>query len=193
MTVVHLIKNPNHMAEINNTAPAGGRQSFARPKIKSTKVDLTPMVDLGFLLITFFIVSTTMQQQRALKFFLPADGEPTNIPQSTALTLVPVANNQVCYFYGDLSEAIRVKAFGKTSFSLSDGIGQVIRDKKKQLKTIGREKDLMVLIYPDQLSTYKNVVDLLDEMLINDVHRYCIADNAQTISDFQQAIKDAGK
>ena len=182
------------MAEINTTAASGGNQKTnAHQKIKSTKVDLTPMVDLGFLLITFFIVTTTMQEQRSMKFFLPADGIPTNIPKSTALTIVPMDNNQVYYFHGDLNDAIQSNAFGVTGFSLDKGIGQLIRDKKKVLKALGKEKDLMVLIYPDKLSSYKNVVDLLDEMLINDVHHYCLTSNEPTIAALNAAIRDAGK
>jgi biopolymer transport protein ExbD len=177
------------MAEIINDSPSGGKQkSFALQKKKATKVDLTPMVDLGFLLITFFIVTTTMQEQKAMRFFLPADGPPIKTAESTTLTLVPSEKDEVFYFHGDLGNASRSKAYGITGYSLQDGVGQLIRDKKKVLRNSGKEKDLMVIIYPDKRSSYKNIVDLMDEMLINDVSRYCIASDDNTINQLNALV-----
>jgi biopolymer transport protein ExbD len=154
------------------------------------KVDLTPMVDLGFLLISFFMVSTTLQQQRALKFFLPADGPPTLVPESSSLTLVPTENNTVLYYAGTLESAARLNQMGTTSFSLTEGVGQLIRNKKMTLQSMGKEKDFTVLIYPDGSSSYKNMVDIIDELLINDVHKYCLSENTAAIENLKLALKN---
>ncbi|MBZ5857458.1 ExbD/TolR family protein [Flavihumibacter profundi] len=182
------------MAEIINNTPSGGKQgSIARLKKNSTKVDLTPMVDLGFLLITFFIFSTTMQQQKALRFYLPAGGTPSKVGESTSLTLVPSENDKVYFYHGSLPNALQSNQFGSIGFGLSDGVGQLIREKKKALRLLGKEKDLTIIIYPDKSSSYKNLVDLLDEMLINDVRKYCVAEDNNAIANLTFAIKDAGK
>jgi biopolymer transport protein ExbD len=163
---------------------------FIVAKKTSPKVDLTPMVDLGFLLITFFIVSTTMQEQRVLKFFLPADGPPTLAPESSSLTLVPTENNTVLYYSGTLETAAQLNQLGTTGFSLTEGVGQLIRNKKRALQLSGKEKDFTVLIYPDGSSSYKNMVDIIDELLINNVHKYCLSENTTAIENLKLALKN---
>jgi biopolymer transport protein ExbD len=163
---------------------------FIAAKKTTPRVDLTPMVDLGFLLITFFIVSTTMQQQRGLKFFLPADGPPSLAPESSSLTLVPTENNTVLYYMGTLETAAQLNQLGTTGFSLTEGVGQLIRNKKSALRSLGKDKDFTVLIYPDGSSSYKNMVDIIDELLINDVRKYCLSENTVAIDNLKLALKN---
>src|SRR5450432_2215128 len=168
------------MAEINSNAGNGRhRGKLRRSKKLSTKVDLTPMVDLGFLLITFFVFTTSMSQPKAMHLYLPA-GEKTEMPtgESTALTIIPVADDKVFYYHGDLATAIKNNLYGTTSFSISNGIGEIIR--KKQL-ALGNNpkytaKDLMLIIKPAMDARYQNIVRALDEVLINDLKHYAFVD-----------------
>ena len=165
------------MAEINmatNSGGAGGRRS----KKLSTRVDLTPMVDLGFLLITFFIFTTSMSEPKASKLNMPADGPPTKSPTSGSLTAVLLDNNKVFYYHGSLEEAMISGDYGTTSFNLTNGFGQVIRQKKELLNSRkpNGSKDLILMIKPLEESAYKDVVDALDEVMINDVKTYAIMD-----------------
>lgn len=158
------------MAEIDSSG--NGQQK--KPGVKkgkklSTRVDLTPMVDLGFLLITFFIFTTTMSQATAMKLIMPKDStDSSRVANSSALTFLLAKDNQVYYYHGMLAEdASNLRA---TSIS---GIRNIIIEQKKHLF---HPKDLMVIIKPEKQSVYRNTVDALDEMTINDVKRYAMAD-----------------
>ena len=179
------------MAEIQ--AEAGRktkRAGVSSARKLSTRVDLTPMVDLGFLLITFFIFTTTLSEPKAMGFRLPADGPPTNVGNSTTLSIIPTLNNEILYFHGQLSDAIQNKRVGKTGFQPSEGIGDLIREKRQTLTAVNKLNDFTVLIYPDKTASYKNIVDIMDEMLINAVPVYCLSDNPALIEQVKQTLKN---
>ena len=75
-------------------------------------------------------------------------------------------------------ESLSPSAYGTSSYNIDTGIGEVIRKKQVQLsKTPGfTAKDLMLVIKPADESSYKNLVDVMDEVLINDVTRYAVVD-----------------
>jgi biopolymer transport protein ExbD len=177
------------MAEMDTSGGGGHKKGPGVKKAKklSTRVDLTPMVDLGFLLITFFIFTTTMSQPTAMKLPLPKDtdnpDEQNKAKQSGALTILLGKDNHVFYYEGILDNANASTNFKSANFgSGDDGIRAEIMRKKKSVD----EKDFVVVIKPSDESVYKNVVDILDEMLISEVKRYALVD----ISDVEvQLIK----
>jgi biopolymer transport protein ExbD len=133
----------------------------------STRVDLTPMVDLGFLLITFFIFTTAMSQPTGLKIFLPESvpdklRQPT--PASGALTLLLAANEQIFYYEGNDPSQMRLVAV--------KAIRQVILDKKKRTTP----EKFMVIIKPGKDSNFETLVKVFDEMTIDNVKRYAMVD-----------------
>jgi biopolymer transport protein ExbD len=161
------------MAEMDTSG--GGHQKkgpgVKKSKKLSTRVDLTPMVDLGFLLITFFIFTTTMSQPTAMKLFLPKDTEKpeeqNKVKESGALSLLLGKNNVVYYYEGTLApDGSNLKT---TNYK---EVRNIIIDKKKATNP----EDFVVVIKPGPESTYKNTVDILDEMFINDVKRYAMVD-----------------
>lgn len=165
------------MAEINMATNSGGA-GVHRSKKHSTRVDLTPMVDLGFLLITFFIFTTSMTEPKATRLNMPVDGPYTKSSESGSLTAILLEKNKVFYYHGSLNKAIKNNAWATSSFDFANGIGQVIRQKQAALdrnKTNGRN-DLVFMIKPLDESAYGNVVDALDEVQINGVDRYAIMD-----------------
>jgi biopolymer transport protein ExbD len=160
------------MAEMDTS---GGGHHKKGPGVKkakklSTRVDLTPMVDLGFLLITFFIFTTTMSQPTAMRLALPDDKvkpeDQNKIKQSGALTILLGKNNNIFYYEGEL--APDASNFKSTNFK---DIRKVIIDKKQAADT-----NLVVVIKPNDESDYKNFIDILDEMSINVVKRYAVVD-----------------
>ena len=160
------------MAEMDTSSGGGHKKGPGVKKGKklSTRVDLTPMVDLGFLLITFFIFTTTMSQPTALKLNLPKDvdkpDEQNKLKESAALTVMPSKSDMVYYYEGLDPSKIQTSTFSKNA------IRDVILDKKRRTDP----KDFMVIIKPTKDATYKNTVNILDEMTIDEVKRYALVD-----------------
>ncbi len=161
------------MAEMDTSGGGGHKKGPGVKKAKkaSTRVDLTPMVDLGFLLITFFIFTTTMSQATAMKLNLPKDTdkpeEQNKLKESGALTLLLGKNNNVYYYEGQLDPS--ASNFQSTTM-------KKVRDEIIRKKRSTPEEDLMIVIKAGQESTYKDVVDALDEMTINAIKRYALVD-----------------
>ena len=152
------------MAQIDNTASLRKGRSFAHHQKHVIRIDMTPMVDLGFLLITFFVFTTTMSTPTAMAMNEPKD-DPTNqlkVKNSGAMTLLLGKNDQVYYYFGELSPTEASSQFKSSNFK---DIRQVILDKKKNT-SIG---DLMYIIKSDKEATFKNAIDILDEMAISAV------------------------
>jgi hypothetical protein len=164
------------MAEISTPAGDTRKKGGRRSKKLSTRVDMTPMVDLGFLLITFFVLTTTWSKPHVTKLYMPADGPSGEVGNNAALTIIPLAGNKLFYYHGDLAEALRQGSFGTTGYGLNGGIGDIIRQKQAAMDRSykGGRKELMLLIKPSPEASYGNIVSLLDETLINNVKRYAL-------------------
>lgn len=161
------------MAEMDTSSGGGHKKGPGVKKSKklSTRVDLTPMVDLGFLLITFFIFTTTMSQPTAMKLYLPKDADKpedqNKAKESGVITILLGKDDHVFYYEGQLDNS--ASNFKSSTFK---EIRNVLLDKKARTP----EKDLVVILKPGEECTYRNVVDILDEMAINVLKRYALVD-----------------
>ena len=131
-------------------------------KCSPTKVDLTPMVHLGFLLITFFLFSTTMSQITAMDILQPADGPDHNVPSSGSLTFLLGKDNSIHFYEGRLEDAIIQNRLGETNFKY---LRSIIMQKKMNTDL----DDLMFLIKIFDEAKLGNKIDLLDEMVICEI------------------------
>ena len=165
------------MAEMDTSSKDTGKKGPGVKKSKkmSTRVDLTPMVDLGFLLITFFMFTTTMSQPTSMNLKMPDDNENAkeqNVKQSGALTIWLGDNDRIYYYDGELSPDLsNVKS---TDFK---GIRDVILAKKQ---AVANPDDLFMIVMPGNKSTYKNIIDMLDEFSIDVVERYALVNKVDT-------------
>ncbi|NTS42732.1 biopolymer transporter ExbD [Flavisolibacter sp. BT320] len=155
-----------------------------KAKKLSTRIDMTPLVDLGFLLITFFIFTATMSTPNTMRLIMPKDEKDpekqTEVKESSTLTILMGKDNHVYYYEGQL------KSDGSNfSSSTYKEIREVIQNKRTAVMQQGRalgqhpdslDKDFVVVIKPNADATYKNTVDVLDEMTINGVKRFAIVD-----------------
>lgn len=155
-----------------DTSGGGGKHKkgpgVKKGKKLSTRVDLTPMCDLGFLLITFFIFTTTMSQPTAMRMYLPKDvknpDEQNKVKNSAVITLMLGKDDKIYYYEGDDPTKLQQTTFKK--------VRDVVLDKKKRTDP----KDFVVVLKPTQDATYKNTVNILDEMTIDEVKRYAMVD-----------------
>ena len=154
------------MAEMDTSSGGGHKKGpgVKKGKKMSTRVDLTPMVDLGFLLITFFVFTTTMSQATAMNMNEPKDDpdQQLKVKNSGAMTILLGKGNQVYYYFGQLEADKISEEFKSTSFK---EIRKLILDKKKATPI----DDLMYIIKSDSTSTFANSIDILDEMSISAV------------------------
>jgi len=156
------------MAELD--VSAGGHKKgrgVRKGKKLSTRVDLTPMVDLGFLLITFFIFTTTMTTPTSLHLNLPKDvpdDQRMKTKVSQVITLLLGKNDKVFYYEGD----------DPTKMNSSDlkGIRTILLDKKMRSDTAF----FQVILKPSKDASYHDAVSILDEMKIDAIHHYALVD-----------------
>jgi biopolymer transport protein ExbD len=157
------------MAEMDTSSGGGHKKGPGVKKSKklSTRVDLTPMVDLGFLLITFFVFTTTMSKPTAMVMNEPKDAEEETqlkVKESAVMTILLGKKDQVYYYEGTLSAEKASEQFKVTTF---DKIREVILNKKKAVPDGDKPvSDLMYIIKPNEESVFKNVIDIIDEMSI---------------------------
>lgn len=161
------------MAEIANAGGGGNGKGAGKARKKSsTRVDMTPMVDLGFLLITFFMLTTTLSKQQIMQLNMPDKNdkdkkeEKTDIKESQAMTLLLGQDDKVFWY----TTKDGVPDFHETDFNPNDGIRQVLLNKNKTVK------DLVVVIKALDSAKYNNVVDIIDEMHITHTERYALVD-----------------
>ncbi len=138
---------------------------------KNIRVDLTPMVDLGFLLITFFVFTTQLSLPTTLHLSMPYDkADPGDtVCSSCVLTVILQGGNRIQYYEG-MPESNPV--IGNTSFA-NNGIRDIILQKKKQVQMLkGTADDFVLIVKSDDASTFQNFVDMVDEVAINNIKHY---------------------
>ncbi len=190
------------MAELDTSGGGKKAPGVKKGKKLSTRIDLTPMVDLGFLLITFFMYTTTMSKPKTMEINMPNTEkidpkDQTKIKESTAMTILLSKNHRVYYYEGLATDPAVPPDLKVTTFKAKDGIRDAIIAKKlkvaqlQQSGALGPKDPATILIKPDSTSTYEDLVNILDEMSINDVRVYAIVDITDVDQGFIQATEAA--
>jgi len=193
------------MAEIAEGG-GGDHKGKKRAKKQSTRVDMTPMVDLAFLLLTFFVLTSTFNKPKSMELSLPAPPEDIKDqpPVKNGVTFLLTKDDKIFWYAGEFYAEGNDKGkpatiLEETNFS-KDGLHKLLLDKngwaisekkrvtdegvKKKLadstltkevnKVLADTKAITVLIKTDDQATYKNAVDMLDELKICDVGKRVI-------------------
>ncbi|HLP53345.1 MAG TPA: biopolymer transporter ExbD [Chitinophagales bacterium] len=186
------------MAQMETGDGGGGKhKGGVRSKKMSTRVDLTPMVDLAFLLISFFMLTTTLNKPKAMELNMPKktniEEEKQDVGECQVMNVLLDTLDQVWYYDG-----LKVAGLQKTTFAGDGGIRKEILRKLKAVPTecppgkkwvdanknkvkdegevVMGPRDAIVLIKMMKGARYKNMVDILDEMDITGCKVYAIQD-----------------
>jgi biopolymer transport protein ExbD len=141
--------------------------------------DMTPMVDLGFLLITFFIFTARLSEPAKLNLILPKEeGPPTVVMDSKTITVLLLSNNRAAWYDGKTDAGPRLHF---TTLQGNEGLRKILLQKQQKVKSKwGNPDEMFVIIKPSNESNYQLLIDMLDEMLINGITRYTIIDPDET-------------
>lgn len=162
------------MATLN--VPQNGKAVRGNSRKPIPAVDLTAMVDLAFLLITFFMLTTSLSKMNVMDVAKPipitdiVDLEPW--PASRTLTVLLGKGNQAAYYLGEATKnTVQVT-------NLSEIRKVLLANKKTVAKThqASKDQEMYVIIKPTTASVYRNFVDMIDEMGINKINTYAIDD-----------------
>lgn len=167
------------MAELDTSGGGKNKGGKVRSKKQSTRVDLTAMVDLAFLLITFFMLTTTLAKPQAMDLAMPdkekQDQQELTIADNRTMTILLGANNRLEWYMGLVDNPLtppQVDNYGRNGIRKA-----LVENAKKVIATTGDpSKGLIVLIKPSDQSNYRNFVDILDEMKVSNIDRYAIVE-----------------
>lgn len=168
------------MTQLNNDCNdyARKKRGVIRMKRNNLRIDMTPMVDLGFLLISFFVITTELSKPTAMDLFMPKDGPPMDLGDSNAMTILLDKNNTLFCYYGDWESANTSGHIFPATFSGKNSIRDQIIRKQAQLSSDPKQQEgregLMLLIKATEEASYENLVDILDEVVINEVKKYAV-------------------
>ena len=204
------------MAEINMNSRDRGRRG--RPTKATLRVDFTPMVDMNMLLITFFMFCTTLSIPQVMDIVVPTkDGPPTETPLSKTVTIILGENDKI-YYYAGKPDYENYTSLKETDYSVN-GLRDVLLErnstlmaKARELKMKKRNKEIsdkefkrgmdelkkskegiIVIVKPTDASSYKNLVDALDEMQVCNVGTYAIVNVEKGDQYLMDNYKTKGK
>ena len=159
------------MAAIDQPAPKAGKKPRARQH--KFRLDMTPMVDLAFLLLTFFMLTTTFAKPRVMQLTMPVKPqlhEENPLRQTHAMTVLLGAGHQVFYYFGlnaPADPSVPVPTLHATNFG-PRGIRQALLARGR------RQPALVVLIAAGPRAKYSDMVNILDEMNITNQPKYAL-------------------
>ena len=165
------------MAEVQ-VQDKGGKGGKVRSKKQSTRVDMTPMVDLGFLLITFFMFTTTFTKPNIMDLTLPA--KPDEKVKQEKMPVVDLRNSITfiigkddnLFYHQQDAKGLNENTLIKTSYD-REGVEKVIEQAKKNAV---KKENFTVIIKPVDNASFKHFVDILDEMEITGSEHFGISE-----------------
>ena len=184
------------MAEIQESGNKKGGKS--KQKKMTVRVDFTPMVDMNMLLITFFMLCTSLSKPQTMEISMPSNDktiteeQQTKVKASQAITLLLGDDNKLYYYEGEPNykeDGLRAMLLQRNRVAVNE-VNRLKQQKldlkiseddyRKQLSEIKSGKDTpTVIIKATDKSSYKNLIDALDEMQICNIGKYVITDIAE--------------
>jgi biopolymer transport protein ExbD len=154
------------MADLNTSAPRGRGHGRVRSKKLSTRIDMTPMVDLAFLLLTFFILTTNLQKKQAMELMVPerTKDDPTEVPEKNVITFLLDGDDQLHWYHGITNPELKTMSYSRMD------LRSFLAAKQREIPK------LVVLVKATDQSQYDKLVRVMDEIIFTKVQRYFITD-----------------
>lgn len=170
------------MAELNTGDGGGKKGGKVRSKKSNPGVDLTAMVDLAFLLITFFMLTTTLSKPQSMPLTMPDKDKnnptPDKVQEDRMMTILIGKENKIMWYMGRFEAPIMPPteaSFGKEGIR-KDLLKNVQYGKQVAARDGKTDQGLIVNIKASDKASYKNLIDILDEMAITHPQLYAIGD-----------------
>ncbi len=197
------------MAEVQESTNSDRKGGKNKQKKMTVRVDFTPMVDMNMLLITFFMLCTTLSKPQTMEISMPSndkditDEQRSQVKASQAITLLLAGDNKLYYYEGEPNyedytslqetsyEADGLRAMlTRRNAAAVRAVNELKRQKleltisdeeySKKVSEIKSGNDTpTVIIKATDDASYKNLIDALDEMQICNIGKYVIADIAE--------------
>ncbi len=173
-------------------AKKGKKQGKAHKPKKRPRIDMTPMVDLGFLLLTFFVLTTTMSTPNTMPVVVPPkitdkeEVEQPKIAETKVITLL-VGRGKIYYYTGTGEEA----KLEQTDFSPKTGLRKILLNRRAEVEARYGKNELIVIIKMLEEAQYRDFVDVLDEMAIIQQKKYALVEitpeEKELIEDYKKS------
>ncbi|MFQ3599084.1 MAG: biopolymer transporter ExbD [Chloroherpetonaceae bacterium] len=170
------------MAAVGSPEPKKGKKGKKSPKRVGFSLDMTPMVDVAFLLLTFFMLTTTFSKPKTMEINLPAEkNEETKVEvaESNVLTVRIMEGDKAYWNIGfKPPEAIDLYETDGSKPSISDKFRKMLRENRERIRQEVGEDVMVLVLKLDKKAKYRNLVDVIDELNISNppIKRFSIAD-----------------
>jgi biopolymer transport protein ExbD len=150
---------------------SGGDVAAAEPKKKGKRgkrkkgrrlgirIDMTPLVDVAFLLLTFFMFTTSMSRPQTMEINLPPNKD-IKVETAESNTLSVAVSDK-----GQLYWRIGIESFKKVDL---DELRRILREQSQQ------KPKLVTLLKIDRLAKYDTMVNLIDELNLANITRFSL-------------------
>lgn len=167
------------MSEVQQQGGGDNKGKKVRSKKQSTRIDMTPMVDLAFLLLTFFMLTTTFSKPKAMEIKVPEkkkiNEKVPEVQEGRVMNIILGEKDTIYWWMGITKPELQGTNYSK------NGIRKIVLQKTKDVEALVRSqgKDpvkypIVVLIKPVEKSRYRNLVDIFDEMKVTQTSTYAL-------------------
>ncbi|MFA6541256.1 MAG: biopolymer transporter ExbD [Bacteroidota bacterium] len=150
---------------------------MSKTKRVGFKLDMTPMVDVAFLLLTFFMLTTQFKPTSVAEIVLPESHSKFKLPDSDVMTVTVDKEGRV--YLGLDSQNLRARVFGKENM-LKAGMEVDIKDLGKLMRQARLSNfKLRTVIKGDKEADYKVIQDVMDVLQKENITRFNLVTNEE--------------
>jgi biopolymer transport protein ExbD len=138
------------------------KKKHKRMRRLGVRIDMTPMVDVAFLLLTFFMLTTSMNRPQTMEINLPPEKTTVEVAESNLLTLLVKEDGSIFWGTGDLKAELPHRVEMKDLRAL-------------MVQRLQLNPKLITLIKLDRKGKYHYMVDIMDELNLANITRFSMA------------------